>query len=105
MIEILSDNKVFYYIPRDIMEIITSFLSNMNEVNANTWCTEENILYFNEKLKYGMLSFYLSLSNKDFTKHRSFGDDFFEREYRLCKKVTNNYIMYDSDLDWENDEF
>ena len=101
MIAILSDNKEYYYIPEDIMRIILSFLTNMNEVNANQWCTEENILYNSEKLRYGYLSFYLSLSNKDFTEHQPIGDEYFESEYRLCGlKSTSRYQLT---LEWDSD--
>mgnify|MGYP001332022221 CR=1 FL=1 len=105
MIHILSDNKEYYYIPKDIMRIILSFLTNMNEVNANQWCTEENILFNNEKLRYGYLSFYLSLSNKDFTKHQPFDDEYFESEYRLCgiKLEFKHHFDLESDFDLEQD--
>ena len=106
MIHILSDNKEYYYIPKDIMRIILSFLLNMNEVNANQWCTEENILFNNEKLRYGYLSFYLSLSNKDFTKHQPFDNEDFESEYRLCgvKSPLIYQFNLESELDWEQQE-
>lgn len=104
MISILSENKEYYYIPKDIMRIILSFLPNMNEVNANQWCTEENILYYNEKIKYGYLSFYLSLCNKDFTVHSCFDDEYFNCEYRMCGVKYEQFIQYDHRLIMDDDD-
>ena len=106
MIPILSDNKEYYYIPKDVMRIILTYLPNMSEVNANRWCTEENILYCNERIKYGYLSFYLSLCNKDFTKHSCYDDEYYNKEYRLCGINIPKRIQFnsDSELDWGEEE-
>ena len=46
------------------------------------------------------------ISNKDFTKHQPFDDEYFDSEYRLCgiKSPLIYQFNLESEMDWEQQE-